>query len=270
MTIRQLVFEDAAHLVDDASRSLLALIDRTLMNQPVCHVVLTGGSIAGAMLRATLDKAIDASIDWHAVHFWWGDERFVAGDDDDRNEKQARMAFLEQLPIPAENIHSIPSANEECPTPESAAEAYSAELHSVFPADETPWFDLILLGLGEDAHIASLFPGGTGALVEDQDVVAVRDSPKPPPLRVSLTIPALNKAREVWFVVSGAGKADALGRTWGELTLPDSLPAQHVLGSRETIWFVDRDAVGTRDDDLRVSEAASPHRAATATPPALR
>jgi 6-phosphogluconolactonase len=171
------------------------------------------------------------------VVIWWGDERFVEPASDDRNERQALETFLNFVDPDPAKLHPMPSTESASSVDEGAA-AYSEELRA-FGSGE---FDILMLGVGPDGHIASLFPGFPQLDVDDQTAVAVTDSPKPPPERISLTFPALNRSRSVWFLVSGEGKADAVARALAEGTDLHDTPAAGVTGSEETIWFLDRPA----------------------------
>ncbi len=161
-----------------ADRFLTRVRART-RNGRVAHIALTGGSMGGAVLRATADDPRSAAIDWSLVHFWWGDERFVPRDDADRNSLQSREALLDHIPVPAENVHEVAGPETGLTLDESAA-AYAAEL-ARFGTDEHPWpsFAVCFLGVGPDGHIASLFPDREEVTVTDAAALAVRDSPKP-------------------------------------------------------------------------------------------
>jgi len=209
------------------------------------HICLTGGTMGGAVLRTAARDARLTEIDWSLVHFWFGDERFVPRDSDDRNEKQAREAFLDALDIPAENIHAVASSDGDLDL-DAAAIAYADELAQFAPADRSesgPWpsFDICFLGVGPDAHIASLFPDRAEISVTDRATVPVRDSPKPPSERVSLTRPVINSSKRVWMVIAGADKAAALGLALAGASY-QSVPAAGAKGRRRTAFFVDESA----------------------------
>jgi 6-phosphogluconolactonase len=172
------------------------------------------------------------AVDWADVEFWFGDERFVGIDLPDRNDGQARDAFLDRLG--ATRIHAL--ADNDCSL--SAADAATAYAQTL-PAEP---FDLTLLGVGADGHVASLFPGFSQLHEVDQLAVAVFDSPKPPPVRVTLTFPALNNSDAVWFLVSGPDKAGAVRRAFAPEGTIDETPARGVTGRRETIWLLDQAA----------------------------
>jgi 6-phosphogluconolactonase len=192
-------------------------------------IVLTGGTIA----MEAYERITDGPVDWTDVDFYWGDERFVPEGHADRNDQQARDAFLSRLNVPAERVHAMPAHGCDLSTAE-AADAYAAAL-----PDEP--FDLVVLGVGPDGHVASLFPGFPQLHETDRRAVEVFDSPKPPPVRISLTFPALNHSDSVWFLVSGDGKAEAVARALGDGTLEDT-PARGAHGRTETVWLLDEAA----------------------------
>ncbi|MEV3937110.1 6-phosphogluconolactonase [Glycomyces sp. NPDC049804] len=194
-------------------------------------IVLTGGRIAAKVYQNILGSPIRTVVDWSKVDFWWGDERFLPSGDPERNETQAREAFLDHLPVDPARVHPMP-ASDAVATPEEAAKLYAAELGPQVPA-----FDLLLLGIGEDGHVASLFPGNP-ALEAEGAVVGVRNSPKPPPERVSLTMSAINAATAAWIIASGEGKAEAVD----EALSKGELPAGRVKAVGHTRWLVDKDA----------------------------
>lgn len=231
-----------------ADRFLTRLRART-RNGRIAHVALTGGSMGGAVLRATLEHPRAAAIDWSLVHFWWGDERFVARDDADRNAIQSRAALLDHIDVPAENVHEVAAAGEGLSLDE-AATAYAAEL-ARYGTDEHPWpsFAVCFLGVGPDGHIASLFPDRPEVTVTDAAALPVRNSPKPPPERVTLTRPVLNSSKRVWLVLTGADKASALGLALAGASY-SSVPAAGAKGRKRTVFFVDDAAASEVSPDL--------------------
>lgn len=232
-----------------AARLLVHLVDAQSVHRPV-HVVLTGGTVGIRLLAEARTSPVAEAVDWTGVHVWWGDERFLPAGHADRNETQAREALLDHLPLPAENVHAVPAADSPgIGSPEDAAAAYAAELARYAPAERddagpaVPPFDVLLLGMGPDGHIASLFPGQDTVAVTDRTVVGVHDSPKPPPERVSLTYPALEAAEEVWVVVAGEEKAAPLARALDGDDIR-STPASGAVGRTRTLWLVDAAAAG--------------------------
>lgn len=214
----------------------------------IAHVCLTGGSMGGAVLGAVAEHPKVARIDWSLVHFWWGDERFVPRDDADRNALQSRRALLDRIPVPAGNVHEVAAAGEM--SLDDVAAAYAAEL-ARFGTDERPWpsFAVCFLGVGPDGHIASLFPDRPEVTATDAAVLAVRDSPKPPPERVTLTRPVINASKRVWLVLTGADKASALGLALAGASYA-SVPAAGAKGRRRTVFFVDEAAAGQVPPEL--------------------
>jgi len=231
-----------------ADRFLTRLQART-RNGRLAHVCLTGGSMGGAVLSAAARDPRVNEIDWSLVHFWWGDERFVERDDPDRNSLQSRGALLDRVPVPAENIHEVAAPGDGV-TLDEAAQAYAAEL-ARFPSDHGAWpsFAVCFLGVGPDGHIASLFPDRPEVTVTDAAALAVRESPKPPPERVTLTRPVLNSSKRVWLVLTGADKASALGLALAGADYA-SVPAAGAKGRRRTVFFVDEAAASEVSPDL--------------------
>jgi 6-phosphogluconolactonase len=205
----------------------------------VPHVALTGGSIAGRVygeLARISEQDDPAAVDWRRVVFWWGDERFVEPGSPDRNERAAREALLDLVDVDPAHLQPMASTAT-APTAEDGATAYGEELRT----HGAEAFDIVLLGVGPDAHVASLFPGHPGVEARDVAAVAVHDSPKPPPTRITLTLECLNRAASVWFLVGGEDKADAVARAIGAGIGHDA-PAARVSGQDETIRFHDRAA----------------------------
>ncbi|MCW2815291.1 MAG: 6-phosphogluconolactonase [Nocardioides sp.] len=196
---------------------------------------LTGGTIAETLHREIARLSPGFDVDWTRVSIWFGDERFVASDSPDRNAGQARAAFLDA--VGATQVHEAP-ASDEAATVEEAAEAYGQALRQ----HGSGGFDILMLGIGPDGHIASLFPGHPGLEVRDAIAIGVRESPKPPPERVSLTFEAMARSEHVWFLASGEGKAEAVARALAEDGSIAETPARGVTGTGETLWWLDRAA----------------------------
>ena len=209
----------------------------------VAHLVLTGGSMGARTVTALAKRRLPKTT-WSKVHVWWGDERFVPEGHEDRNDQQARDAGLERLPVPPSHLHPAPAGSTADELPAAAAE-WASELAAQAPeGEQAPRFDVVLLGVGPDAHVASLFPDRDELAVTDQATVFVTGSPKPPPLRLSLTVPAINRAHHVWFVVAGADKAEAVAAARRAHDDPH-LPASWVRGTHETVWWLDQAAAQT-------------------------
>lgn len=216
-------------------------------------LVLTGGGIGTAVLEELRENPARDAVDWRRLDIWWGDERFLPVDHPERNETQARAALLDAVPATPERIHSMPAADgPEGDNPEAAAERYAAELKAATrPEDhgDVPTFDILLLGVGPDGHIASIFPESPAAY-DERPVVAVRRAPKPPPTRVSLGFSAINSAAEVWVVAAGAEKAPIVGLALGGAGRVQ-VPAAGAQGRRRTLWLLDRAAADRLPAQLR-------------------
>jgi 6-phosphogluconolactonase len=182
-----------------------------------------------------------ATIDWSRVHIWWGDERFLGAGDPERNETGAREALLDVVPIPADHVHAMPADTGQ--GVEAAAMAYADELAAHSDDGYAPDFDVLLLGMGPEGHVASLFPG-MPEIHAAQSAVPIENSPKPPPTRISLSLAAIRSAREVWVVAAGAGKADAAAAALSDATSPDDVPAAGARGRVDTVFWLDRAAAG--------------------------
>ncbi len=233
------VHESPEDLATAVAGELLSRIADLQAAGDVPQIVLTGGTIADAIHHELARLADNSGVDWGAVAFWWGDERFVAPESSDRNARQAREAFLNAVGVPEHNIHEMPSTNASCAV-EEAARAFEAEV----TAQGASGFDILMLGIGPDGHVASLFPGFAQLDVADRIAVGVSGSPKPPPERITLTFDALNRAKSVWFVASGSAKATAVASALGGAD-PHDTPAAGVAGSEETVWFLDRESASS-------------------------
>uniref|UniRef100_UPI000780FA1B 6-phosphogluconolactonase n=1 Tax=Mycobacterium celatum TaxID=28045 RepID=UPI000780FA1B len=211
-------FPDSDALVAAAGERLIGVIDAALAARGRALIVLTGGGNGNRLLKYL--KSQQQRIDWAGVHLFWGDERYVPEDDDERNEKQARAALLDHIDIPARNVHAMPARDGEFDSDLAAAAlAYEQVLAAnAEPGQPAPDFDVHFLGVGPEGHVNSLFPDTSAVRETTRLVVAVDDSPKPPPERITLTLPAVRRAREVWMMVSGAEKADAVAAAVGGAT----------------------------------------------------
>jgi 6-phosphogluconolactonase len=235
------VHDDADALATAVAGELLNRIADAQAAGNVPHISLTGGGIAEKIHQEVARLAPASGVDWGAVHVWFGDERFVPRDSPDRNAGQARAAFLTEVGVPEANIHEFPSSDE-VDNVEASAAGYAEELAAHWPGR----FDVMMLGVGPDGHVNSLFPGfpqlhATGA------TAGVTGSPKPPPERVTLTFSTTCASASVWFLVTGEGKADAVRRAMAdEGSIPgatlEETPARGAAGQQETVWFLDKPA----------------------------
>jgi 6-phosphogluconolactonase len=225
-------------------------------------VVLTGGTMGIGSLKAVAESPAAPAVDWSKVNFWWGDERFVGTDDADRNARQAHEALLAHINVDPARVH-VPGSADDFGTPEEAAADYARRLaeaaaaeHAADMSDDRPEepgalprLDIVLLGVGPDAHVASLFPEQAGIREKELTVVGVRNSPKPPPARLSLTLPTINTANEVWMVVAGDDKAGAVGLALAGAN-PVQVPAAGPRGRFQTLWLIDEDAASRVPEQL--------------------
>ena len=252
MSTEIVVHADEDTAARDAADRLLTALAAAQSARGIASVVLTGGGIGIAMLRevaALVDGACRDAVDWSAVEVFWGDERFVPAGDAERNDAQARAALLDALPLDPARVH--PMAASDAPEdvgggdPDLAADAYAKILSSAATrlggAEAIPAFDVLLAGCGPEGHVLSVFPDSPAVHAAAAGVVGVRGCPKPPPTRVSLTLPAARHAREVWLVAAGGGKADALARAHGGASEVD-VPLAGLRGAERTLWLLDSEA----------------------------
>lgn len=213
---------------DEAAHEIVVLANKAISERGRFTLALSGGETPRTLYEI-LARDYHDTIDWQHVHLYWGDERYVPHDDPASNYRMARETLIDRIPIPQENIHPIPTS---FANPEDAARAYASELNPTMP------LDLVLLGLGEDGHTASLFPGTFDP--EDYRLVIVTHSPKPPPVRISMTVRAINEARNVFFLVSGGEKREILERVLADRD--GKYPASCVAPLGKPTWFVDEAA----------------------------
>ncbi|PVZ11760.1 6-phosphogluconolactonase [Actinomycetospora cinnamomea] len=239
---------DAEATAADAADRLITALAAAQRARGTVSVVLTGGGVGIAMLREVRSSDRRDEVDWAAVEVFWGDERFVPAGDAERNDAQAREALLDALPLDPARVH--PMAALDAPEdagggdPDLAADAYAKVLSSAaarLGGDTVPAFDVLLAGCGPEGHVLSVFPDSPAVHAGGAGVVGVRDCPKPPPTRVSLTLPAARHAREIWLVATGEGKAEALARAHAGASEVD-VPLAGLRGTERTLWLLDRGA----------------------------
>jgi 6-phosphogluconolactonase len=228
-----------------AARLVTRLVDAAAA-RGTASLVLTGGGIGTAVLAELAAAPARDAVDWRHLDVWWGDERFVPSGDKERNETGARAALLDHVDVDPARVHPMPpSDGPDGDDPDAAAARYATWLtEAATPEDHgpVPSFDVLLLGIGPEGHIASLFPG-MPALYDERSVVAVRNSPKPPPTRLSLTLPSINAAKEVWILASGKEKAGAVALALSGAG-PVQVPAAGAHGRQRTLFLLDSDAAG--------------------------
>jgi 6-phosphogluconolactonase len=226
-----------------AARLVTRLVDASAARGHA-SLVLTGGGIGTQVLVELAAAPARDAVDWRHLDIWWGDERFLPDGDPERNATGARAALLDHVDTNQDRVHPMPpSDGPDGPDPEAAAARYAGWLLDASqPEDhsQVPSFDVLLLGIGPEGHVASLFPG-MPALYEERTVVAVHGSPKPPPTRLTLTLPAITAAREVWIIASGADKAGAIRLALSGAG-PVQVPAAGARGRQQTLFLIDAGA----------------------------
>ena len=224
-----------------AARTVTGLAD-AVAARGRAHLVLTGGGIGTKVMAAIAASPARDAVDWRLVDFWWGDERFEATGDQERNETSARSALLDHLALDPSRVHVIPGPDgPDGDDPDAAATRYAAELAAAADGEgSVPVFDVLMLGIGPEGHVASIFPDSPAARAGGT-VVAVRNSPKPPPTRISLTFGALQAAREAWVLASGAEKAEAVAAALSGVSQVE-LPAAGARGRERTLFLLDEAA----------------------------
>ncbi len=252
--IEQFIYPDAAELSQAAAHYILRLLNEAVAAQGYCTLMLSGGSTPGAIYAHLKQADLASKLNWKHVHLFWGDERCVSPDHPWSNFRLAWEAWLSQAPVPAENIHRIRGEL----NPQQAAWDYEQEMRGFFagliPPSHTapqgeklawPSFDLILLGMGADGHVASLFPGDPALEERQRWALAVEHLQPPPPLgwRVTVTLPLINAARRVMFVVSGKEKAWMVRQALEADSGTGTLPVQRVRPQAgQVVWFLDQAA----------------------------
>jgi 6-phosphogluconolactonase len=228
------VFRDLPALVEGAVQDLMARIAAVHATRGSCRIALAGGDTPRQMYQRLAQPDLASRIDWERIEVFWSDERCVPPTDPRSNYRMACDALLSHVPVPATGVHRIDGEA----VPEEAARAYEQEL------GREP-LDLVLLGMGADGHVASLFPGRPEATERTRKVVPAQ-GPKPPPQRISLTLRAINEARAVCFWVANADKADRVADVFDEIESgARMLPAAQVQpASGELLWLLDATAAG--------------------------
>jgi 6-phosphogluconolactonase len=226
------ILPDKAALLARAKTRVVEQVTDAIATRGRCTLALAGGSTPKPLYEALAA----ADLPWQQLYIFWGDERYVPLTHPDSNAGMACAAWLDQVPIPKNQIFPVPTVDAD---PAMAAQAYENTLRQVFPEDAIPVFDLILLGLGDDAHTASLFPQ-TSVLNERQHWVGVGQKQDDP--RITLTVPLINQARLVLFLVSGASKQAALTQVFAETADAQTYPARLIQPQGELRWLLDADA----------------------------
>jgi 6-phosphogluconolactonase len=231
------VFADVDELSRQAGQAAVSTINESVRGAGRCSLVLSGGSTPRTLYGLLASEFRD-QIPWAHVHVFWGDERYVSPESPDSNYRMAKEALLDHVPCPAANVHPMPT---HFGSADAAARDYENTLRNYFGTD-WPHFDLSLLGLGEEGHTASLFPGSPALAERARWVVAV-ETPADPPLRLTLTLPAITRGAHTYVLVTGSRKASALHHVLTGVVDPTIYPAAGVRLTEGTlIWWVDRGA----------------------------
>ncbi|MEB3291891.1 MAG: 6-phosphogluconolactonase [Synechococcales bacterium] len=228
------VLPDVAGIVRRSQILVVARVQEAIARRGYATLVLAGGSTPKPLYEALATE----SLPWDKIHIFWGDERYVPADHPDSNYRMANLAWLSQVPFPADNIHPMPT---EPSDPAIAAAQYETEIRQFFQAqsEEFPAFDVVLLGMGDDAHTASLFPGTAALAVCDRLVTVGEKSGQP---RLTLTVPMINAARSVMFLIAGANKQTALAQVFAAEADPTQYPSRFIQPTGELWWLLDQSA----------------------------
>ena len=224
---------DPAELASQTARRMLDKLVELQSDGKIPQLCVTGGRIAMATYAAFADLVPGSGLDPSRLELWWSDERFLPAEDPERNAGPALALLARSFSVDPARTHSMPSADGIVDA-DASANSYAKELGDTV-------FDLCLLGMGPDGHVASIFPHHPSSEPTSQPVIGVSDAPKPPPERISLTIDRINTSAQVWMLVSGTEKADAVAKA---LAGDAELPASGVAGRERTIWLIDEDAAG--------------------------
>lgn len=231
---RFLVHPDKPALADAIAARLVTTLIDVQAEREIAEIALTGGSMGAATVAAVSRAPARSCVDWSRVRVWWGDERYLPAGHPDRNDTQADDAGLATLGLDPALVHRV-AGPDSAASAEQSAEEYAARVRGA----DGGLFDVMMLGVGPDGHVASLFPHHPAQRSTDAIAVAVHDSPKPPPDRVSLTFEALERSRQVWFLVAGADKADAVAAAQAPEADRWDVPASGVHGAQATLWLID-------------------------------
>ncbi|GAA5019589.1 6-phosphogluconolactonase [Streptomyces sp. NPDC005813] len=241
-TPQLVVHRDKELMAQAAAARLITKVVDAQASRGYASVVLTGGRNGNGLLAALAAAPARDAVDWGRIDLWWGDERFLPEGDPDRNDTQARAALLDSVPLDPARVHPMPTSDGPYGADaDAAAEAYAAELAKAAGPENhgaVPTFDVLMLGVGPDTHVASLFPELPAVRETERTVVGVHGAPKPPPTRISLTLPAIRSAREVWLLAAGEDKAQAAAIALsgaGEI----QAPAAGAHGRSRTLWLLD-------------------------------
>jgi 6-phosphogluconolactonase len=242
---------DADDLATAIAARLVTTIARIQADQERASIVLTGGRIAGTLMFALADPMVAGAIDWSRLDLWWGDERYMPAGDPERNDFLADERLLSQVDIDPSCIHRIPGPDASV-SPEESAQAYARDISAAArlrALNGRPLFDIVLLSIGPDGHVASLFPESP-SLTSEEAVLAIHDSPKPPSVRVTLGFGALNDSTECWLLASGGEKADVVNLMLTQGAGFLQIPAAGIDARERTLLLIDETAASKLTADI--------------------
>jgi 6-phosphogluconolactonase len=228
------VLPNATALIERSLSLTVEKITNAIQNKEKCSLALSGGSTPKALYEALAKQ----SLPWEKIHIFWGDERYVSRDHSDSNQRMARQAWLNLVPIPAENIHPMPTESGDPSVDAQTHEAQLREFFQVVPG-EFPALDVVLLGMGDDGHTASLFPQTAALDVRDRLITVGKKDGQP---RLTFTIPLINKAHCVIFIVSGENKRPALAQIMVPEADDKTYPSRFIKPQGELWWLLDQAA----------------------------
>jgi 6-phosphogluconolactonase len=228
------VLPDLTALVDRSLEVVLEKLNEAIAERTIATIALAGGSTP----KPLYEKLAEQNLPWDKLHVFWGDERYVAPDHADSNYRMARLAWLDKVPFPPENIHPMPTDEAD---PAIAAQRHEADLQAFFDTKpgEFPAFDVILLGIGDDAHTASLFPHTEALKVHDRLITVGNKDGQP---RITFTAPLINHARTVLFMVAGENKQPALAHIFASDADAMMYPSRLIQPQGELWWLLDQAA----------------------------
>lgn len=228
------VLPDKTALITRSLEIVLNKMQAAIQAHGRCTIALAGGGTPKPLYEAITTQ----DLPWDKVHVFWGDERYVSADHPDSNQGMARQAWLNQVPIPPANIHPMPTGGD---SPAADAAQHESELQAFFGTSlgQFPAFDVILLGIGDDAHTASLFPHTDALQVQDRLITVGNKDGQP---RITFTAPLINHAHCVMFIVAGAGKRPALAQIFAPTADDMTYPSRLIQPQGELWWLLDQSA----------------------------
>jgi 6-phosphogluconolactonase len=245
------VHRDLRAVATAAAERLGARLVDAQKERGAASLVVTGGGLGVATLASLRELPGRLAVDWSRVDVWWSDERYLPAGDPERNETQARAALLDHVDLDPGRVHPMPALDgPDGKDVDAAAARYAESLAAAAPHGVgVPAFDVLLLGMGHEGHVGSVFPESP-ATHDERAVIGVHGCPKPPPTRITLGFTAITAAREVWLLVAGAEKASAVAMALSGAGRV-ALPAAGAIGRQQTLWLLDEAAAGSLPSSLR-------------------